>query len=115
MQAVGTIGTRPAMVSWPRPRSSHQRMTPDAASRPKALPPLSSSAVTSATEASGPSRSVSRVAGPPPRTSTAPTVPGGGRITVQPVPAAGVGPVAHPHPRDVGHHRAGSGWQWGHQ
>ena len=35
-----------------------------------------------------PSSSVSRVAGPPPRTSTAPTVPGGGRITVQPVPAA---------------------------
>ena len=47
MHAAGTIGTRAAPVSCPRPRSSHQRMTPAAASRPKALPPVSSSAVTS--------------------------------------------------------------------
>ena len=56
MHAAGTIGTRAATVSWPRPRSSHQRITPEAASSPKALPPLNTSAVTSVTEASGASR-----------------------------------------------------------
>ena len=115
MQAAGTTGTRAAPVSWPRPCSSHQRATPAAASSPNALPPLSTSAVTSCTEASGASRSASRVAGPPPRTSTPPTVPGGGSTTVHPVPAARVGPVAHAHAGDLAHHGGGSGWQVGHQ
>ena len=115
MHAAGTTGTRAAPVSWPRPRSSHQRCTPDAASRPNALPPLSTSAVTSCTDASGASRSVSRVAGPPPRTSTPPTEPGRRQHHRAAGAGRGVGPVADAHARDLAHHGAGSGWQEGHQ
>src|SRR6266516_1121210 len=71
------------------PARSHQVITPWAAARPKALPPVSSTAATSSTWALGSSRSVSRVPGPPPRTLTLATLPRGGRITVQPVRPSG--------------------------
>src|SRR5438874_3111416 len=63
-------------------------MTPPAASSPKALPPVRTMAWTSSTMCNGCSRSVSRVAGAPPRTSTPPTAGVSQRITVQPVPAS---------------------------
>src|SRR5579884_3493553 len=63
-------------------------MTPLAASRPKALPPVSRMAFTRSTRCRGRSRSVSRVAGAPPRTSTPPVAGRSQRMTVQPVPAS---------------------------
>src|ERR1700676_5271110 len=63
-------------------------MTPLAASNPKALPPASKMALTPSTRCMGRSKSVSRVAGAPPRTSTPPVAGVSHKITVQPVPAA---------------------------
>ena len=64
-------------------------MTPSAAPRPKALPPVRSTACTRAAFAIGLSRSVSRALVPPPRTSPDATAPsGGGSTTVQPVAAS---------------------------
>src|SRR5262249_55417666 len=89
--AAGTIGTRATPVSKPMPASSRYATTPSAAASPKALPPVSRIAFASCTSMPGRSRSVSRVPGAPPRTTPDPTVPGGGRTTVQPVmPAASV-------------------------
>ena len=67
------------------PRSSSQRITPDAASSPNALPPPSNTACTCSTLFSGDSRSVSRVPGAPPRTSTPATAPAPHSTTLQPV------------------------------
>ena len=78
----GPVGTGKTL-----PRSSSQRMTPVAASSPKALPPVSSTACTRSTSPPGRSRSVSRVPGAPPRTSADATAPSGQRTTVQPVAA----------------------------
>ena len=83
-----TIGTCAPASSNPMPRSDSASITPQDASRPKALPPDRMTACTSCTMFSGLRRSVSRVAGPPPRTSTPHTAPSGATITVQPVPAA---------------------------
>ena len=80
--AAGTIGTtwpvgaRPGSRRRPRPAGA---ITPSAAASPKALPPVSSTACTRSTWLRGSSRSVSRVPGPPPRTSTPPTAPAAGR------------------------------------
>ena len=63
-------------------------MAPPAASRPKAEPPLSTTACTASTSPVGASASVSRVPGAPPRTSTAQTAAGSGRTTVTPLRAA---------------------------
>src|SRR5881409_1201826 len=71
------------------PLSSQKRMTPSAVARPKAEPPLSATASMRATRRSGSSRSHSRVAGAPPRTSPDATVPAGSKQTVQPVRATG--------------------------
>lgn len=60
-------------------------MTPVAASRPKALPPASITACTFSTMLTGLSRSVSRVPGAAPRTSTPPVAPASAMMTVQPV------------------------------
>ncbi len=89
--AAGTIGTRTpeSPTSNPIPRSSSQPITPSAAARPKALPPVRSTASTCSTSMPGRSRSVSRVPGAPPRTSPDPTVPGGQSTTVQPVRPTG--------------------------
>src|ERR1700734_2161759 len=83
--AAGTIGTTPPAIATPRSCSSSQRVTPSAADNPKALPPAINTASTYRTLLAGSSRSVSRVPGAPPRTSTAPTVPGGVRTTVTPL------------------------------
>ena len=61
-------------------------ITPSAASRPKALPPLIVTAFIACTIFSGLKRSVSLVAGPPPLTSTPAAAPFSHIITVQPVP-----------------------------
>src|SRR5919106_159244 len=87
--AAGTIGTRATPTSNPTPRSSSHRITPSAAARPNALPPVRRTPCTSSTSRPGWRRSVSRVPGAPPRTSPEPIVPGGGRTTVQPVNPTG--------------------------
>ena len=79
------MGTTPYGVGKPIFRSSRYRMTPDAASRPNALPPASTMAWTWSTRLRGFSRSVSRVPGAEPRTSTPATAPPSARTTVQPV------------------------------
>jgi hypothetical protein len=82
-----TIGTGPAGVGNPVPRSRSSVMTPSAADSPYADPPDSTTASTRSTNRAGSSSANSRVAGAPPRTSPDATVPGGGRITVTPVSA----------------------------
>ena len=79
------MGTRAGPTASPKPRSASQRIAPPAASSPKALPPVSSTACTCCTVLSGRSSSVSRVPGAPPRTSTPHTAPASQRTTVQPV------------------------------
>ena len=86
----GTIGTGPAGVGVPTPRDSRCAITPSAAASPKADPPVSTIAWARGTVASGRSRSVSRVPGAAPRTSTEATAPASGSsTTVQPVRATG--------------------------
>ena len=65
-----------------------QFITPPAASRPNALPPLSNTAWIVSAAATGRSSSDSREAGPPPRTSRPAAAPCGHSNTVQPVAAA---------------------------
>ena len=57
------------------PPSASPCITPSAAASPNALPPVSTTAWTRSTALRGSRRSVSRVPGPPPRTSTPPTAP----------------------------------------
>ncbi len=71
------------------PRAASSSMTPVEAASPKALPPASTTACTASIMFSGRNRSVSRVAGPPPRTSTPHTAPSGATTTVHPVAASG--------------------------
>ena len=75
----GTMGTTwwgCSPTTKPTWRSASQAMAPSAAARPKALPPERHTAWTCCTRLDGSSRSVSRVPGPPPRTSTLATVAG---------------------------------------
>ncbi len=74
-QAPTTMGTRAPSTGKPMPRAASSSMTPVEAASPKALPPASTTACTASIMFSGRSRSVSRVAGPPPRTSTPHTAP----------------------------------------
>ena len=83
--AAGTIGTTASPTGNPTPSPSKKRITPSAAAKPYALPPDSTTACTLATLASGLSRSVSRVPGPPPRTSTPAIAPPLVNTAVQPV------------------------------
>ena len=83
--AEGTSGSRPTPMSSPTPCSSSQRTAPVAASRPQALPPESITACTFSTRLQGSSRSVSRVPGAAPRTSTPATAPSRAITTLQPV------------------------------
>ena len=83
--AAGTIGTTLPPTGNPTPSPSKNRMTPSAAAKPYALPPDSTTACTLSTLASGLSKSVSRVPGPPPRTSTPATAPLRVNTAVQPV------------------------------
>jgi len=82
-----TMGTTPAEVATPMPRSSQNRITPSQAASPNAEPPVSTSASSRATRRWGSRRAHSRVAGDPPRTSPEATVPAGKSTTVQPVAA----------------------------
>ena len=85
---VGTIGTFPAAVGTPRPISSKYCITPSAAARPKADPPVRQIPSTDSTALSTARRSSSREAGAPPRTSPEATLPSGSSMTVHPVCAS---------------------------
>ena len=82
-----TMGTTPTPTSSPMPLRSSSSATPQDAARPYADPPERTTALRVWTVSSGRRRSVSRVAGAPPRTSTPPVAPLGHTMTVQPVPA----------------------------
>ena len=84
-QAPTTMGTRALSTGNPMPRAASSSMTPVLAASPKALPPERTTACTASIMFSGLSRSVSRVAGPPPRTATPQTAPSGAMATVHPV------------------------------
>src|SRR5687767_13744978 len=88
--AAETSGMRATPTSRPTPFSSRKRTTPSAAASPKALPPVRSRACVGRTAPTGPRRSVSRVPGEEPRTSTPTTAPSWpSKITaVQPVSAS---------------------------
>ena len=88
-QALTTMGTSALSTGKPMPRSASSSMTPVDDAKPNALPPESTTACTDSIMFSGLSKSVSRVAGPPPRTSTPQTAPAGATSTVQPVPIRG--------------------------
>ena len=79
------MGIRKGPTRYPTPASSRKRIVPSAAASPKALPPESTTAWTRSTVFSGSSRSVSRVPGAEPRTSTPATAPSRARTTVHPV------------------------------
>ena len=94
------LGRRPRRSRTPR--SSRYRITPSAAASPKALPPVSRTAWTSCTRFVGRSRSVSRVPGAEPRTSTPPTAPAGAEDDSQARRADEVSVVADQHAGHVG-------------
>ena len=105
MHAAGTIGTTAATVSWPRPRSSHQRITPEAASSPNALPPLN----TQGGHLRHRRQRRQQVDVPRRRPAAAhlhrPHGPGRRHDHGAARARLGVRPVAHADPGDVGHHR----------
>src|SRR3984957_18097774 len=70
--AAGTMGMAgdPARNANPMPWAERAAVTPSAAARPNTDPPASTTACARPTRFSGASASVSRVPGPPPRTST---------------------------------------------
>ena len=83
-------------------------MTPSAAARPNALPPVSRMACACSSSMPGRSASVPRVPGAPPRTSTPGTAPPGTSTTVQPVRPASS--VQCPTDTPPGSRTAASGW-----
>src|SRR5215208_3145467 len=86
--AAETRGMRATPMSSPTPFSSRNRTTPSTAASPNALPPVRSRPWVGRTAPTGPRRSVSRVPGEEPRTSTPTTAPSwpSKRTAVQPVP-----------------------------
>ena len=86
MIAAGTIGTRAPPTAKPRPCSRSQACTPEAVSSPKAEPPDSAMASMPSTVCAGSSNAVSRVPGPPPRTSIEATAGSSKMIAVAPEP-----------------------------
>ena len=105
--AAGTIGTTwpGSPIGQPSPAAYSCWTTPSATARPNALPPVSTTALTRSTRLRGSSRSVSRVPGAPPRTSTPATAPASGAsTTVQPVSQPSLPPGGMPDPEagDVG-------------
>ena len=97
-------------TSQPMLCSSSHFTAPVAASRPNALPPERTIALTLSTMLSGLSRSVSRVPGAPPRCATPPAAPSPPtRITVQPVvpPASVWLPTLSPSTRPCDTSRSG--------
>lgn len=85
MTAAGTMGIRLRPAGKPTPRASRNCMTPAAASRPKALPPVRKMAWTQSTRCPGRQGVRSRVPAAEPRMSTPHTAPRSQRTTVQPV------------------------------
>src|SRR5215210_5992476 len=85
--AAETRGMRATPTSRPTSFSSRKWTTPSTAASPKALPPVRSSACVGRRAPTGPRRSVSRVPGEEPRTSTPTTAPSwpSNRTAVQPV------------------------------
>src|SRR5215218_1777027 len=85
--AAETRGMRATPTSRPMPFSSRKRTTPSAAASPNALPPVRRRACVPRKAPMGPRRSVSRVPGEEPRTSTPTMAPSGfsKRTAVQPV------------------------------
>ena len=81
------MGGRPGPSVSPSPRWLSAATTPSAAARPNTDPPERLIAWTRPTRFSRPSTSISRVAGPPPRTSAAATHAPSQAITVTPVAA----------------------------
>src|SRR5215204_475763 len=86
--AAETRGMRATPMSSPTPFSSRNRTTPSTAASPNALPPVRRRPWVGRTAPTGPRRSVSRVPGEEPRTSTPTTAPSwpSKRTAVQPVP-----------------------------
>ena len=84
------------------PFAARHSMTPPAASSPKAEPPDSTTASTRSTSVPGPSNSVSRLPGAPPRTSTAATAGASASTTVVPLIAGAILGLADEHARHVG-------------
>ena len=78
---------RASRIRKPRPCSRSQACTPEAASSPKAEPPDSTMASMPSTVCAGSSKAVSRVPGPPPRTSTLATTAASNTIAVTPEPS----------------------------
>src|SRR5664280_2024392 len=81
------MGTRASRTWKPRPCSRSHDCTPEAASSPKAEPPDSAMASMPSTVCAGSSKAVSRVPGPPPRTSTLATTAASNTIAVTPEPS----------------------------
>ncbi len=87
--AAGTIGaTWVSSRGYPIPLFDSHRTTPSAAARPYTDPPDKTIAWTLSTRFSGSSKSVSRVPGAAPRTSTPATAPSAQIITVTPLAAS---------------------------
>ena len=86
--AAGTIGaTYPLSSGKPKPFLASQRTTPSAAAKPNTEPPESTTACACCTKFAGASKSVSRVPGADPRTSTPVTAPSEQIATVKPLAA----------------------------
>ena len=98
------MGTGPAPVGNPRPRSSHQRTTPSAAARPNAEPPVSTTASTLLDGAEG----IEQVELPGGRRPAPHLARRGGADGQEhdgaPGAGHGIGPVPDPDPLDVGDH-----------
>ena len=104
MHAAGTIGTGPAAVAKPWPafgEVAHHAVGGRQSERGAAREHDRVDARDAS--ASGSSRSVSRVAGAPPRTSPEPTEPAGNNSTVTPVPSRVTWPDAHARDRKARH------------
>src|SRR5699024_9292495 len=100
----GTIGTifsgdSSPSTGKPMPAASRTAIAPSAAPRPEAEAPHSAMAWIRSTVLCGSSRSVSRVPGPPPRTSTEATAPAGAAIIVAPESPSPPSLIACPTPR----------------
>ena len=115
MQAAGTIGTRAAPVSWPRPCSSHQRI--DAGRGVQAERAAAAQHQRGHLRHRGQRRQQVGVArrGPAAAHLHAAHRPRRRQDHRAAGAGGGVGPVADAHPGDLAHHGAGSGWQVGHQ
>ncbi len=82
------MGGDPVRNCKPMPCADSEAATPSAAANPNTEPPASTTACARPTKFSGASASVSRVPGPPPRTSTAAAQPVSQSTAVMPLRTA---------------------------